>query len=106
MTQADPAIQPWPYDPAAAEKLLADAGCTKQGDQLIGPDGKPVQFKIMFNVSNEVRKRIASYLVDAYAQAGILAEPEPVEWSVMLKRLDDRQYDVYLGGWSGSIVRT
>ena len=55
---------------------------------------KPVQFKIMFNVSNEVRKRIASYLVDAYAQAGILAEPEPVEWSVMLKRLDDRQYDV------------
>jgi peptide/nickel transport system substrate-binding protein len=101
--QADPTINPWPYDPAAAEKLLADAGCTKKGDQLYGPDGTPVQFKIMYNSSNPVRTRIASYLQDAYAQAGILAQPEPQEWSVMLKRLDNRQFDVYLGGWGGSL---
>jgi peptide/nickel transport system substrate-binding protein len=101
--QADPSIKPWPYDPAVAQKLLADAGFTRQGDQLLAPDGKPVEFKIMYNSSNEIRSRIASYLHDAYAQAGILAEPEPIEWSVMLKRLDNRQFDVYLGGWSGDI---
>jgi peptide/nickel transport system substrate-binding protein len=101
--QADPTIQPWPYDPVAAEKLLNDAGFHRQGDVMVGPDGKPLQFKIMYNSSNDARQRIASFLHDAYARAGILATPEPVEWSVMLKRLDERQYDVYLGGWSGTL---
>jgi peptide/nickel transport system substrate-binding protein len=101
--QADPTIQPWPYDPAAAEKLLNEAGYHRQGDVMVGPDGKPLQFKLMYNSSNDARQRIASFLHDAYARAGILVTPEPVEWSVLLKRIDERQYQVYLGGWSGSL---
>ncbi len=101
--QADPAIKPWPYDVAAAEKQLGEAGYHREGDRLVGPDGNPLQFKIMYNSSNETRRRIASFLHDSYAKAGILADPEPVEWSVLLKRMDERQFDVYLGGWSGSL---
>ena len=101
--QADKSIKPYPYDPQAALKLLAEAGYTTQGDRLVGPDGKPLEFKLMFNSSNEIRKHIASFLRDSYAKAGILVTPEPVEWSVMLKRLDEQQFDVYLGGWSGTI---
>ena len=57
-------------------KLLAEAGFTRQGDRLVGPDGKPLQFKLMYNNSSEIRKRIASYVRDAYAKAGILVEPD------------------------------
>jgi len=101
--QADPTIKGWPYDPVAAQKLLAEAGCVMQGDRLCGPDGKPIEFKILYNSSSEIRKRIASYLHDAYAVAGIVATPQPQEWSVMLESINNRQYDVLLGAWTGDI---
>ena len=103
LPQSDPTIKPLPYDPEGAMKLLAEAGFKMQGSQLVGPDGKPFQFKIMYNTSSEIRKRIASYLHDAYAKAGILAEPDPTEWSVFLKRIDDRQFQALIGGWAGTI---
>ena len=55
----------------------------------------------MYNSSSDIRKRIASYVHDAYAKAGILVEPEPTEWSVFLKRIDDRQFEALIGGWAG-----
>jgi peptide/nickel transport system substrate-binding protein len=101
--QCDPSIKPLPYDPAAAEQLLAEAGFHKQDDRLIGPDGQPLTFKMTYNSNSEQRRRIASLLHDAYAKAGIDAEPDPAEWSVFLKRMDDRQYQVLLGAWGGAI---
>jgi peptide/nickel transport system substrate-binding protein len=103
LPQSDPSIKPWPYDPDGAMKLLAEAGFTRQGDRLICPDGQPFQFKLMFNNSSEIRRRIASYVRDAYAKAGILVDPEPTEWSVFIKRMDDRQFDAMIGGWAGTI---
>lgn len=101
--QCDATVKPWPYDPAAAEALLGEAGFKRRGDRLIGPDGKPFQFKLMYNTSNETRRRIASLIRDSYAKAGILVELEPTEFSVCIKRMNDRQYEAYLGGWGGVI---
>jgi peptide/nickel transport system substrate-binding protein len=101
--QGDPSIQPWPYDPAAAEKLLNDAGFHRQGDRMIGPDGQPLTFKLLFNTNSEPRRRIASLLHDAYAKLGIDAQPESAEWSVFEQRLKDRQYDVVIGAWGGAL---
>ena len=103
LPQSDPSIKPWPYDPEAGKKLLADAGFTLKEDRLMGSDGEPFSFKLLFNSNSEPRRRIASFLHDAYAKAGIDAEPEAAEWSVFLKRLDDRQYQAVLGAWGGTI---
>jgi peptide/nickel transport system substrate-binding protein len=103
LPQSDPTIKPLPYDPDEAMKLLTDAGFSKQGDRLVGPDGKPFEFKLMFNQTSAIRTRVASYIHDAYAKAGILVTPEPTEWSVYLKRIDDRQFDAIIGGWAGAI---
>lgn len=101
--QCDPNIKPWPYDPSAAEKLLAEAGFHKQGDRLVGPDGKPLAFKILFNTNSEPRRRIASFLHDAYAKVGIDAQPENAEWSVFQQRLDNRQYEVAIAALGGAL---
>jgi peptide/nickel transport system substrate-binding protein len=101
--QCDPAIQPWPYDVDAAEKLLADAGFHRNGDRMIGPDGQPFTFKLLYNSNSEPRRRIASFLHDAYAKLGIDAEPESAEWSVFQKRMDDRQFQVIIGAWGGTL---
>jgi peptide/nickel transport system substrate-binding protein len=101
--QCDSSIKPWPYDVDAAEKLLEEAGFHRNGDRLIGPDGQPFTFKLLFNSNSEPRRRIASFLHDAYAKVGIDAEPESAEWSVFMQRLDDRQYQVAIGAWGGGL---
>ena len=101
--QCDPDIKPWPYDPVAAEKLLEDAGFHRDGDHMVGPDGKPLAFKILFNTNSEPRRRIASFLHDAYAKVGIDAEPENAEWSVFQQRLDNRQYEVAIAALGGAL---
>ena len=101
--QCDPNIKPWPYDPAEAERLLASAGFHRQGDRMVGPDGKPLAFKILFNTNSEPRRRIASFLHDAYAKAGIDAQPENAEWSVFQQRLDDRRYEVAIAALGGAL---
>lgn len=101
--QADPSVHPLPYDPSEAEKLLAEAGFVRRGSQIVGSDGQPFHFKLMYATTSEVAKRVVSFIRDSYAKAGILVEPDPTEWSVLIKRLDDRQFDAVLLGWSGTI---
>ena len=101
--QADPNVKPWPYDPVAAQKLLADAGFTKQGDRIVGPDGKPFTFKLSYATASSIAKRMAPMIHDSFAQAGIDVQLDPLEWSVLLKRLDDRQIEAVTMGWGGTV---
>jgi peptide/nickel transport system substrate-binding protein len=101
--QADPAIDPWPYDPGNAQQLLAAAGYHRENDTLIGPDGQPFRFKLTYNSNNPVRTQIASFAKDAFAKAGIITDLDPSEWSVMLQRNKDHKLDAMIIGWTGGI---
>lgn len=101
--QYDQSVKPWPYDPAAAEALLAQAGCVKHGDLLYDPYGKPFAFKLMYAAESDVGRRVAPMVHDFLAQAGILCTADPTEWTSLLKRIDDRQYDAVAMGESGAV---
>ncbi len=101
--QSDPNIKPWPYDPARAQQLLAEAGFKKVNGILVGPDGKEFRFRLSFNAAREERRRITTYVKDALATAGIVCEPDPMEWTVMIKRINDRQLDAACMGWGGVV---
>ncbi|HZZ42668.1 MAG TPA: ABC transporter substrate-binding protein [Tepidisphaeraceae bacterium] len=102
--QADPAIKPTPYDPAGAMKLLEEAGYHKVNGILVGPDGQEFRFRLTYNAARDERKRICTYVQDALATVGIVCEPEAMEWSVMLKRITDRQIDAACMGWSATPI--
>ena len=57
----------------------------------------------MFPSSGETFKRVVLFLKDTFALAGVELEPEPTEWSVLIKRLDQRDFDACSLGWSGGI---
>jgi peptide/nickel transport system substrate-binding protein len=99
--QADPSISPWPYDPAKAMDLLAQAGYHQQNGTLIGPDAQPVKFPLSYKVTDPVRVRIASFVKDQLARAGIDVQLKPGELSVLVEQLKQRKIQVYLGAWSG-----
>lgn len=103
--QADPSIKPWPYDPKRAKQLLKDAGfADRDGDGVIeGADGVPFKFKLIYPSSSVNYQQMAFFLKDAYARAGIVLEPDPLEWTIMIQRIDQRQFDAMTLGWTGGV---
>ena len=103
--QASPSVDLWPYDPNRAKALLKQAGFEdRDGDSVIdGPGGQPFRFKLIYPSGSANYQEMALYLKDAYARAGVILEPEPLEWTIMIQRIDQRDFDAMTLGWSGSV---
>ena len=88
------AIQPWPHDPAAAKKLLAEAGF---------PDGfetdlwaMPVQ-----RPYNPDARRIAELMQADLAKIGVKARIVSFEWGEYRKRVAAGEHQMAQLGWTG-----
>ncbi len=101
--QADPAIKPYPFDIAKAKALLKEAGYEDRNrDGVVeDPKGVPFKFKFSYPSKSPVFERVVLFLKDSYAQAGVSLEPEPTDWPVMIKKLDNRDFDAISLRWSG-----
>lgn len=102
--QTDLTIKPLPFDPEQAQRLLAEAGFKRENNALFGPDGKQFTFELMYPASSSTGKRMATFLIDAMAQAGIVVRPAATEWTVLLQRTKERDLDALLAGWGGGAV--
>ena len=104
--QADPNIKPWPYDVAAAKKLLADAGVTdRNGDGVLdAPDGTPFKFKLTYPASSKLYDRAVFLMKDMYAAAGIVMEPDPLDFAILQDRLENKDFDAISLRWGGGSV--
>ncbi len=104
-TQNDSTIEPWPYDPERAKKLLDEAGwIDRDGDGRRDKNDIPFRFKFLFSVGNDVYTRLASLLKDELAKIGVEVIPDPYEWSVLIPKLSDRQFESMVMGWGGDIL--
>ncbi len=101
--QAAPGLQPWPFDPEKAKSLLKDAGFEdRNGDGVIeDSQGHPFEFKLSFPAKNETYERVILFLKDTYARAGIKMELDPLDWPIMIKRLEERDFDAISLAWTG-----
>jgi len=103
--QSDPNIKALPYDPERAKAILKEAGfADRDGDGVIeSPDGRPFRFKLTFKSGDDFSKKLALFLKDSYAPAGIVAEPDATDWNIMMKNLDSRNFDCITMAWSADI---
>lgn len=103
--QHDPDLAPYPYDPEQARRLLAEAGFEdRDGDGVLeDPEGRAFEFDLIFFQGNQDTRRIVLFLRDLYARAGIILNPRPSEWSVMLDRLNRKDFDAITLGWTGGV---
>jgi ABC-type transport system substrate-binding protein len=100
----DQSIEPWPFDLEAAKAKLAEAGWTDTDgngvlDKVI--DGERVDFTftmLLYGSSTEYATLAEVYREDLLT-IGIKMIPSAVEWSTMLKKMDEREFDVYTGAW-------
>ena len=95
-----------PFDVVKGKALLKEAGWEdRDGDGVLdNPSGDKFTFKLTYGSGNEFVDRMVLYLKDAYARAGIVLEPDPLEFAVMLDRIDDQSFDAMTLGWGGGAV--
>ena len=98
-------VQAWPHDPERAKALLKEAGyADRNGDGVIeSADGTPFRFKVMFMGTTVAWQKIALFMKDGLARAGIVVEPEPVDWPVLLRRMQQGDFEAVCLAWSGVV---
>ncbi|MDY6880269.1 MAG: ABC transporter substrate-binding protein [Thermodesulfobacteriota bacterium] len=93
-------IDPIPYDPQGALRLLAEAGFVKDKYGWLQNRGKRLQFTLITNSGNDLRKSILSVCQDAWRQIGIDVRTDLLEWSVFIQeRVDKSDFDALILGW-------
>ncbi len=97
-------IPPLPYDPEGALRLLAEAGWERNDQGRLEKDGKPLQFTLITNHGNDIRKAILAVAQDAWRKLGIDVRTDLLEWSVFIQeRVDRADFDALVLSWSMGI---
>jgi dipeptide transport system substrate-binding protein len=90
----DKSVKPWPYDPAKARQMLAEAGFPNGFSTTIWvrPGG---------SVLNPSPKTGAELLQADFAKIGVKADVKVVEWGELIKEAKQGQHDTLFMGWAG-----
>ena len=101
----DHSIRPWPYDLQKARRLLDDAGWVdSDGDGLRDKDGVTFSFRFTIPGSDVLSERIAKLVKDSAAKVGIEVIVDPLEWSILMDKVNNRMFDAVTMGTSGGIL--
>ncbi|MGD2187780.1 MAG: peptide-binding protein [Desulfobacterales bacterium] len=97
-------IRPVPYDPEGALKLLAEAGWQRNAEGWLERNGQRLQFKLITNNGNDIRKAILAIAQDSWKQIGIDVRTDLLEWSVFIQeQVNKMDFDALVLGWSMGI---
>ena len=115
----DSSVEPYEYDVEKAKKMLADAGWKDtDGDGVLDkeveiedPQGSgktvrkriPFVFTVIYTNSNTTDQKLLPILKEDFARAGVKMEILSLEWSVLLERIDKRQFDAVRLAWRMSV---
>lgn len=100
----DRSVEPLPYDPEGALKILNDLGWKKNGQGFLEKDGKIFEFNLITNSGNPVRKNILTIAQNSWLKLGIKCNTQMFEWAVFIKDfVHTGKYDALVLGWSMGI---
>jgi ABC-type transport system substrate-binding protein len=101
-----PEVQPLAFDLKRAAALLAEAGwADSDGDGLLDRAdamGKrtPFVFTFLFRAALPEWASFANVYKEDLLSIGVKMNIESVEWSLQLKRMDEKKFDAFLSGWA------
>lgn len=100
----DPSIEPWPYDLGRAAELLEQAGWVdRDGDGVRERviDGRSVPFRFTMLTYGHRPEMISAMEIfkSDLMRIGVVMNIVPAEWSVLIQRMNDKDFDGFTGGW-------
>jgi peptide/nickel transport system substrate-binding protein len=91
------AIQPLPYDPQEATRLLAAEGWSDHdGDGVLDKDGEPFAFDLITNLGNQQRMDAIVMVQEQLARIGIAVTPRNISWPTLSSEVTAGNYDAVL----------
>ncbi|MGB9712668.1 MAG: peptide-binding protein [Dissulfurimicrobium hydrothermale] len=98
----NPNVRRYPYNPAKARRLLAEAGWRDtDGDGILDKDGRPFSFTVLTNQGNGVREATAQIIQYRLRQIGIEMKIRPLEWTALINDfIDKRRFEAVILGWT------
>lgn len=87
-----PDIPKWEYNLEAAKQKLAEIGLKDSNNDgvLELPNGKPIQFNIITNVENDLRKGTTTIITDDLKKIGLGVTFSPISFNTLLSRVDNK----------------
>ncbi len=94
----DRALQPDPYDPPAARRLLADAGWRDDdADGVLERRGRPLRFEVITRAGDTVREQGVAILRENLAAVGAVVEARTMEQVAGVAQVRAGRFDAYFG---------
>jgi ABC-type transport system substrate-binding protein len=85
--------------------LRADGWTDSDGDgvldRMIGGKKVRFEFTLKFNSTNMMRSKISQLVKEDFKRAGIQLNVQSVEWTSLIKQLDEKSFDAVVMGWAG-----
>ena len=98
------AVKPLPYDPEGALQLLAQAGWKRNKDGWLEKDGKRLEFTLITNQGNPIRKQLLPIVQNSWRKIGVDARTDLLEWAVFIQeRVNKLDFDALILGWGMGI---
>jgi len=98
--ESNPAVKPYPYDPAKASALLEDAGWSdSDGDGIRDKDGEPFSFECLTVAEAPMFARFLEIFQQDLMRVGVKLEIRTIEWKVFQERTHRHAFQAYLTGW-------
>ncbi|HXU70444.1 MAG TPA: ABC transporter substrate-binding protein [Polyangia bacterium] len=87
----DASIKPWPFDPAAARKLLDEAGV------------KTMKLTFLYYGASRSAEQLGTLMKEDFAKAGVTIDLASVDFAVQLDRLRHHAFDASALQWTLSV---
>lgn len=102
----DTGIEPYAFDKKRALELLGEAGWKSRGEDglLADGSGNTLKIHIVTNQNNREREVAVRTFTDNLKSVGIDASYQYLNWSVLIEKLNKRQYDALVLGWSTELL--
>ncbi|MFB6372568.1 MAG: ABC transporter substrate-binding protein, partial [Bradymonadaceae bacterium] len=100
----NPNVEPYEFDLEKSKKLLDAAGWTDDNgdgvrEKKVDGDVKKFEFSILAYNKPTTRSYLSVYKEDL-RKIGIKMTPRPVDWPTMQKKMNEKDFDAYTGGWA------
>jgi peptide/nickel transport system substrate-binding protein len=96
----DEKLEPWPYDPQEARRLLAEAGFVdSDGNGALERDGEPLELELLVQAGHRLRRDAAVLIQRDLAELGVRVTLRPVENSAFYPTVAERSMDGWIGRW-------
>jgi ABC-type transport system substrate-binding protein len=97
-------LKPLEHDPQKALQILRQAGYTRNEKGWLEKEGEKLEFTLITNSGNELRKAILAIVQDSWKDIGVDVQTDTLEWSVFIQeRVNKHDFDALILGWTMSV---